>query len=854
MRTFLAILLSTSVVSLYGQVLDRIPLKVVLERYQGQGIHFSYDAQLVESASVEAPEPGMPLDSFLSMLQKSTPFVSEYLKEGYYTLTVPLAGYTLSVLDSIDVSLILTDHIILLVNGIPIRSIGTEGGSASFEYRPDGADRISLKVLGYNQKPIPLADLLSSKHLVIRVSPEVLELSSVLVEDYLTTGIDLDPADQSISISVRDLPLLPGETDGDLFASLAALPGVTTPDNRPGNLFIRGSTTDQSLILFDDIPIYHRGHYYGTISPYNPKMVDEVNVYRNGFHPRFGGRVGGAVEIKSTENLSTRSAGGIGTNTLYGTGYVKLPLAENTVGLAISGRHSYPVSFQSPKLEALSKMVFAGSTVIDSAGNFPEKFDVDFQDYTARVEWRINSSNELNFTALYARTDIRFDVAGIRLPEHNGFHNTGFNLKWRSTWSERARSLFSATSSEYNFSFDILHDVNTPANAPRNFAHNSIRDLSLSEEVSLKLNPNHQLQIGGAYTYQKASYDYNNRTPQSPQTVTSAGETHAHTVSPFLNLQSYIGKKWFFQAGMRATYYDPLQNMKVEPRISTSYDLSNQWILKGAAGAYYQYLSQAKLLEFTSGGFENEVWLLADKGTARIIRGTQSMLGAIWSKKHWVIDVEGYLKTAENVTYYTGRRFSNSDTWTSADHTMYGVDVFLKRRIGESVSVWSGYTFSKIDVVLDTAREIRHPSKYSQPHACYLGGSINKGNFKCSIGWKYASGLYARSLDILVAEQIFLQNEDNGGGSPDGGPPPTNPFASIPKRYDPIHMLDVSVSYSLPRTENRPFESTIGLSVINGYNQTNLTDQVVRAAGVLPDFAQRNAMKFAPNLMVMLEF
>lgn len=110
----------------------------------------------------------------------------------------------------------------------------------------------------------------------------------------------------------------------------------------------------------------------------------------------------------------------------------------------------------------------------------------------------------------------------------------------------------------------------------------------------------------------------------------------------------------------------------------------------------------------------------------------------------------------------------------------------------------------------------------------------------------------ADTISVLVNGNPVRSSTEGGSFSFDYQPQESDQISI--KVLDTIKMLDVSISFSLPEAENRSFESTMGLSVISGYNQTNLTDQVVRAAGVLPDFARRNAMKFAPNLMVMLEF
>jgi outer membrane receptor protein involved in Fe transport len=179
---------------------------------------------------------------------------------------------------------------------------------------------------------------------------------------------------------------------------------------------------------------------------------------------------------------------------------------------------------------------------------------------------------------------------------------------------------------------------------------------------------------------------------------------------------------------------------------------------------------------------------------------------------------------------------------------MYGVDIFVKQQLNEIISLWAGYTYSEIKLTMDTAKFISYDLKYSQPHSIYIGGSYIKNNFKLSAGWKYSSGLNARSIDILEVKRAYERQHPNS---------PNNPFANLPERYPTVHMMDISTSYKLPKTSKRPFSTTIGLSLINVFNTDNITDRLVRGtaeAQAPPNLNERKAMQFAPNLMVLVEF
>ncbi len=807
-----------------------------------EGVTFAYDPDLLAHINHQFDTANVTLQSFVAQVESSLPLTIRAVDNRYYIVSTTSANYRLTLADSVTGTYISdTPGTAVLLNGQPLP--GTIGQhELVFSYQPELADTLEVYVPGYSPVQISIHKLLNEQQFTVQLNVPTVHLAKILIEDYLTAGIDLNPASQHISIKLADLPLLPGETDGDLFASLAALPGVTTPDNRAGNLFIRGSSTDQSLVLFDNIPIYHRGHYFGTISPYNPKVVEEVKVYRNGYHPRFGGRAGGAVEISSARQPAQNPTTGVGTNSLYAMGFTKLPLAGKKMGVSIGARRSYPYSFSSPKLRSISEMVFAASALVDSSGRLREDIDVVFEDYHGRITLEANRKNAFYFTSIFTRSKTAFSV---NLPEENNVKNAGFNLGWDRHIGERMHSQLSVTWSDYAYSYRI---GSAQSNPPPGHAINDIQDFNIREELNVNFNSTNEMQLGVDYHFQQTGFDYNAGSPRDSLPVLLARQAEAHTFSPFANFELNSLEKFYLQLGIRATAYSLAKEFNVTPRIFANYYPNRALTLKTSLGWYRQYLSQVKTLEFSSGGFDNELWLLTESGDG-IISGAQAMVGGIVSAKSWIFDLETYHKTAANVTYYNNKKFSNTrGAYFTADHQMYGADFFAKKRVSERVSLWAGYSWSQSLVVLDSAT---YDSKYSQPHVYYLGGVIHKNHFKLSAGWKYGSGLNARSLDMIQQENMFL----NGRASaPPGAPRPANPFASLPARYAAVHMLDLSASYAIPRTEARKWSSTIGLSLINLYNQVNLTDKVTRAGFPAPFIEDRHAMQFAPNLMIMVEW
>ncbi|WP_421877113.1 TonB-dependent receptor plug domain-containing protein [Marinoscillum sp.] len=813
-------------------------------------IKISFDAELLGLITEPKSLDNLSPTDLIDYLQNNYPLKVEQVDSSYYYVVLSESEYHISLQDSLGSTEIIPELSSVLVNGSPI-PLTVKDNQLRFSLKPSLRDTIQIYTPGFANEQLKFSTLLNRRSFEVILNPQFIELEDLVIRDYLTEGINLDPANQSIDIDVSALPLLPGETDGDLFASLSALPGITTPDNRAGNLYIRGSSTDQSYVMLDNIPIYSKGHYFGTISPYNPKVIDEVEVHRNGFHPRRGGRVGGAVEIKTEPKENGTVSGGVGANTLFAMAYVKAPLAKNKVGINFGARRSFPTSFISPKLEAITEMVYAGSAITDNAtGEVLEDVNVIFEDYQLGLTYQPNPKNRIHLSNIYTFSKIDYSInspQGGRFPEQFDGFNLGSSGQWTSKINNRVQSDFTISLSAYRSQFragDALDNEPIPT-VNGAYSINSIQDLSISEEIQIMTTKENKLDLGIEYRYQDVYDNYKGPTPNNNPDYTRLNEESASTISPYASYAINQWKNWFVQLGGRLNYFSKTNEVDFAPRVFANWFASKNFTLKGSAGFYNQYISQVKVLEFSSGGFDNELWQLADNNTTYSIHGSQSMLGGVWDLNKWVIDVEAYYKTANNVTYYSATKLLQNATFFRADHEAYGVDLFIRRKFGDYIESWLGYSYSQLLVHTDT---LTYDGRYSQPHSLNTGISFHKNNFKTSIGWRLSSGLDGNSIESANFLASY-ENNTNGNGNPDA-------ISAFDSRFPMVHFLDASISYKIPKTDDRKWSSTFGLSVINVYNQENLTDRVVRTGSNPrdPNIIDRNAIGFAPNLMITFEW
>ncbi len=820
-------------------------LSDALKKYETKyGLSFSYDTDFLQGLSVEWDENNEPsLDELIAQITEKFPVSISKVSDTYFSISPIEATYELIVTDSISNEPIPSEFVVIVRNGKPIL-IKRAQDHVSFKHKPNKNDTLYAMAYGFGNQLIPYQSLKSRTPISISLSPDIRQLKEVTVRDYLTEGINLNPQTQSININVSQLPLLPGETDGDIFASIGALPGISNPDGRAGNIFIRGSSTDQSLILYDNIPIYHRGHYFGTISPYNPLVVDEVKVYRNGFNAKMGDRVGAAIEVNTNTEVSNENHFGLGTNTLYAMGFAGVKSKNGKVGLVAGARKSYPYSFESPKLQAISDMIFQASAIIDSAGNIRENVEAQFDDYLVRVIAQPTTNHKISATGIYSKSGLEYGRVNER--ESILTDNYGTNLEWNWQIGPRLSSSTVMTFSNYTSAFTVESSV---SNTKGDKALNEIKDFNFRQSFNTQLSSKSSLEYGASIVQQNVTYDYNSTNVQNNTQAKINQIRKAYTASPFATYEWKGSEKFYLSIGGRLNYYSLLDNWRVSPRLFANWYPTERLTIKSSAGYYYQYLSQVKTLEFSNGGFDNELWLMADGQANKILGGIQTMFGGLYQWKSWILDVEGYYKEAENVAYYSAHNFTDKDYFLFGKQYLYGVDFMLKKRINENLEGWLSYSASKSEIALDSARDTRINSQYSQPENLKIGVNWIKNQFKLSAGWRYATGQYSDSFRIIMARRNHERAINN---RPPNAPAVENPFDALPEQYPAVHNLDISASYIIPETDRRYFKTSFGLSLINVYNQKNQIDTVVRAGDKAPSLLARYSIGFAPNLMVNL--
>lgn len=133
----------------------------------------------------------------------------------------------------------------------------------------------------------------------LRLAQAALALEGVVVTAERSAAVS-DMGRQVVTPADLRLVPVPGGS-GDLATYLQTLPAVTTTGDRGGQLFVRGGSPADNLVLVDGIPIYQPFHILGFFSVFSADLVSTADFYPGGFGARYQGRTSSVLDIRLRE-------------------------------------------------------------------------------------------------------------------------------------------------------------------------------------------------------------------------------------------------------------------------------------------------------------------------------------------------------------------------------------------------------------------------------------------------------------------------------------------------------------------------------------------------------------------------
>lgn len=680
--------------------------------------------------------------------------------------------------------------------------------------------------------------------------------SPVMITDYLTDGIDYLPGEEAIRLRPGAISALPGQPEPDVLRTLRFLPGISSPSGELSNLYVRGGTPDQNLILWEGIPVYHAAHYFGMISGFNPFAVENMEVYRGGFGVEYGGRTAGLVSIKAPNHHTPVSKYGAGMNMLNAHAQGQTVLGDGTGSFSWSIRRSIADLWESPTFLNITQRVRQGviSEGLDPY-DLPDFISVDqsllFVDGNAKASVQLKPRAELSvawFGSLnrFGSEQINDQIKNEQLDTLN-IRNQGFSTTLSINLDHWEAEILGSTSTytrQYEY---LLTNTNSGLEDLSSLISNDIQERQLSLKGTRNIGENGKLEMGTMSNDIALGYVIDQSGGNRP-VANQADDFRAFIQSGFASYSHRYASGFKWSAGIRLNYFSPRNEWYPEPRANLRYQPLEWLTVSAQAGRYRQFLSHLIQFQGETLGIQSPVWVLSGSKGIPVIRADHAQAGLVISTNGWVIDIQGYRRWLDNLTSLSGGIITGTPGVRIGTGEVTGLDILIKKR-WKNLNSWISYSLSKVEYRFPEFQAAAFPADHDQRHRLHVVNQLNLGPFELSIGWMLRTGGPTSPLVGITNAQ-----------DPNGMPivlPLFGPYNSF--RLPVSHQLNLSALVNLP-LKNEGVRATIGGSMMNVYNRENTYDVTTierrRRPMQPPGFVTvpKTDLRLTPNAVIRVEF
>ena len=491
----------------------------------------------------------------------------------------------------------------------------------------------------------------------------------------------------NIAVNIEQLkyaPLFAGEKD--IFKFLQLLPGVSAGKDGMSGLLVRGGSNDQTLILYDDVPIYNQAHAYGILSIFSGETVQSAEVSKGYISPAYGSRLSALTQIRTRDGdrQDHRQSLTVGTLSLAGT--VDGPIVRNKGSYLVSARYFFP--------EAVLALV--GNAV---------RFG--FYDLTGKLSYDIHPGHTLSL-GVYSGDDHMTNKEDYARNEY-GWGNTTASLRLESRWSDNLRSSIVAyytylqNRQESEYEDDDFKNWGKTTYKTHEFGARLTFDQRLTRAWSLDYGANisHQ-RFMPMHSKGYVNGQHKERGYSSEQLVSGA---------LFLNNRFQWGG-WRADVGIRGAMYDNSEQTRfaVEPRAQLAYDFGNDnaiWLsgtINSQALVQYNRYYYSMPIDFWTpfrDGKLQHAWQVALGGRARLRENLPLSLEGYYKRMRnlpLIYDSDDFLLGRGGFVYGTGRA--------------WGLEIMLQRQT-ERLSLTVSYTYTNSR---RSSEGVSYPFEYDVPH------------------------------------------------------------------------------------------------------------------------------------------
>lgn len=739
-----------------------------------------------------------------------------------------------------------------VIIGAVVNRVGSTTGAVTNAYGfyslevPTGKQLVSCSVLGYAADTLEF-DMSSAIRHDFLLSEETMALAESKVTANSAKERLMRPEMGVANITgglAKMVPVLFGETD--IIKVIQMMPGVQAPSEGSTGFSVRGGGVDQNLILMDEAPVYNAGHFMGFFSVFNNDAVKTADLYKGDMSSKYGGRISSLLDVHTVDGNMHQFGGNVSVGLISSKAFVEGPIVPGKASFMVAARRTY-IDLFFPLFKALK-----GDSMF-------------FYDVNAKANWIVDENNRL-YLSVFSGHDVfgMHNQEEVDIDMDVDFANNTQSLRWNHVFSPKLFANVTVLNSKYDYGMYLLYsatDIDFKSH---------LNSKGAKADFSWFADSRHTVGFGVQASYFNISPAV--LTPRSSGIFSEYEYQHTYAVEPGAYIEDEIKvADWLsMKCGLRLSnfttlgstvqkYYDADHQLDhetefgfgervkgwwgLEPRFSSSFNLTPSFSLKASYNRNRQYIQQAV---YSISGSPLDIWFTASPNVKPQI-SDQFSVGAF---KNFFSDA---LETSVELFYR-----NNKNTIDFKDHPnvimndnmeaelrtgrsyAYGVETMVKFD-WKKWNGWVGYTWSKARNIIpeiNGGRPYDSPRNHDHSVSVVATYSISR-RLSASADWIYYSGApttFPAGVYRIGGAVVPLYSDRNKDHFPD------------------YHRLDFSLTLLGKHPEKR-VHGEWNLSIYNLYSRHNAwaLDYSYGPDGV-PDCKKFYLFTIVPSLSYTLYF
>lgn len=696
---------------------------------------------------------------------------------------------------------------------------------------PYGDYEIIINVFGYDTITEAVSvqnSAVMTKQFALRPSKISLQTVQVTAEgqrvltETRTSVISIDPKEMT------KMPSIGGQPD---FAQyLQVLPGIISTGDQGGQLYIRGGTPIQNMVLLDGMPVFNPFHSIGLFSVFDSDIMGSADVYTGGFGAEFGGRVSSIMDIKTKDGNRKRTHGKIDANTFGAKVLIEGPIVKMKDTRRVS--LSYLLSGKGSYLEQSSKLFYPYA---DQKG-----LPFNYLDIYGKLSLGTRSGTKWNIFGFNFADQVQYsDIAQYK------WNNFGVGTNFLIIPGATPMTIEGTLAySKYKIGLDDR------AFRPRNSSIGGFSaDLNFSYYFGKSV-----LNVGAELIGFKTTYDFYNM-----MGIKTATEDNTSDIGLFVKYKHNFRDILLIEPSFRLQYYASMNAASPEPRLALKYNITKKIRLKLAGGLYSQNFVAATSDRDVVNlfyGFLSSPSDLPDKFNGKEMKNNlQKAQHIILGLEldlipYTTLNIEGYLKNFSSIVslnrykvfedneYYASKPDIQKIDYIFEKGMAYGGDLTAKFDY-KNLYIWFVYSLGwvkRYDGVVTYAPHFdrRHNINLMVSYSCG-----ERQSWQFDVRWNYGSGFPFTQNQGYYPH--YMPTNGIGGDYVSANEELTFLLADLNQaRLPDYHRLDINIKKKFFIGERHIIELNAGAT--NVYNYKNIfyvnriTNKVIHQLPILYNF------------------